>query len=139
MESDRFTHHTKCGKHSNWPGTSAGAESDMLGKVKAAKFCMSHIAMDHDTSANAIVCSQFPDIDIAYCGNHTAKSFYCDLYKIKALKCKCKAQARSCKHMTETFTNRAKSALRNLMSYEEVLQHENRYKAFSEALLNFHS
>ena len=83
MESDRiawFTHRTKRGKNSNWLGTSAGAEGDMLndllGKVKAAKFCMSQIVMDHDTSANAIVCSHFPDIDIAYCGNHTAKSFY---------------------------------------------------------------
>ena len=83
MESDRiawFTHRTKRGKNSNWLGTSAGAEGDMLndllGKVKAEKFCMSQIVMDHDTSANAIVCSHFPDIDIAYCGNHTAKSFY---------------------------------------------------------------
>jgi len=58
--------------------------------------------MDYDTSANAIVCSHFPDIDIAYCGNHTAKSFYYDLCKIKALKCKCKAQAKSCKLFTTT-------------------------------------
>jgi len=94
--------------------------------------------MDHDTSANAIVCSHFPDIDIAYCENHTVKSFY-DLYKIQALKCKCKAKAIPCKRLTEAFINRAKSALRNVMSGEEVLQHENLYKVFSEALLNFHN
>jgi len=142
MESDRiawFTHRTKCGKNSNWLGTSAGAEGDMLndllGKVKAAKFYMSQIVMDHDTSANAIVRSHFPDIHI---GNHTVESFYYDLCKIKALKCKCKVQAKSCKYMTEAFINRTKSALRNLMSCGEVLQHENPYKAFSEALLNFH-
>ena len=82
MESDRiawFTQRTKRGKNSNWLRTSAGAEGDMLSellcKVKAAKFYMSQIVMDHNTSANAIVCSHFPDIDIAYCGNHTAKSF----------------------------------------------------------------
>ena len=72
--------------------------------------------MDHDTSANAIVCSHFPDIGIAYCGNHTAKSFHYDFCKIKALKCKCKVQAKPCKRMTEAFINRAKSALRNVMS-----------------------
>ena len=146
MESDRiawFTHRTKRGKNSNWLGTSAGAEGDMLndllGKVKAAKFCMSQIVMDHDTSANAIVCSHFPDIDIAYCGNHTSKSFYYDLCKIKDLKCKCKTQAKPCKRMTEAFINRANCALRNLMSCEEILQHEDPYKAFSEGLLNFHN
>ena len=59
--------------------------SDLLGKVKAAKFCMSQIVMDHDTSANAIVRSHFPDIDIAYCGNHTAKSFTMTCVKLRPL------------------------------------------------------
>ena len=144
MESDRiawFIHHTKHGKNLKWLGTLAGAEGDMLnnliGKVKAAKFCMSQIVMDHDTSANVIVCSHFPDI--TYFGNHTTKSFYYDLHKVKALRCKCKAQTKSCKRMTEAFINHAKNALRNVMSCEEIHQNEDPYKAFSETVLNFHN
>ena len=41
--------------------------------------------------------------------------------------------------MTEMLINHAKHALRNVMSCEEILQHEDPYKAFSEALLNFHN
>ena len=41
--------------------------------------------------------------------------------------------------MTEAFINCAKSALRNVMSCEEILQNEDPYKAFSEAVLNFHN
>jgi len=85
MESDKiawFTHHTKHGKNLSRLGISPGAEgdvlNDLLGKVKAAKLCIDHIVMNYKTLANAIVCSHFPDIDIAYCGNHTAKSFCYD-------------------------------------------------------------
>ena len=35
--------------------------------------------MDHDASANAIVCMHFPDIHITYCSNHSAKSFHYEL------------------------------------------------------------
>ena len=35
--------------------------------------------MNHDTSANAIVCTHFPDIHITYCNNHSAKSFHYEL------------------------------------------------------------
>jgi len=41
--------------------------------------------------------------------------------------------------MMEAFINCAKSALRNVMSFEEILQNEDPYKAFSEAVLNFHN
>ena len=48
-------------------------------------------------SANAIVCSEFPDIHIAYCGNHTAKSFHHDLSKVKGMQCNCKKENIKCK------------------------------------------
>ena len=77
IESDRiawYTHHTKHGKGSNWEGTSSGAEGDVLDeqlrKVKSEEYVINQIIMDHDTSANAIVCIHFPDIHITYCSNH---------------------------------------------------------------------
>ena len=88
VESDRiawFTHRTKRGKGSNWEGTSSGAEGDMLDellrKVKSQGYTVGQIVMDHDTSANAIVCTHFPDIHITYCSNHSAKSFHYELSK----------------------------------------------------------
>ena len=144
--SDRiawFAHRTKRGKDSNWEGTSSGAEGDMLseilGKVKDRGFTINQLVMDHDTSANAIVCSHFPDVHITYCGNHTAKSFHYELGKIKALKCKCKTQGIPCKRITESFIDRVKRALRNLMSCAEVLEDSKPLEAFSEGLLNFYS
>ena len=141
MYSDRiawFAHRTKRGKDSNWQGTSSGAEGDMLneilGKVKDKGFCINQLVMDHDTSANAIVCSHFPDVYITYCGNHTAKSFHYELSKIKSLKCKCKAQGIPCKRITEAFIDRVKRALKNLMSCEEVLEDSEPLEAFSEGL-----
>ena len=136
--SDRiawFMHRTKRGKDSNWQGTSSGAEGDMLseilGKVKDKGYSINQLVMDHDTSASAIVCSHFPDVHITYCGNHTAKSFHYELGKIKSLKCKCKAQGIPCKRITETFIDRVKRALKNLMSCAEVLEHDQPLEAFS--------
>ena len=144
--SDRiawFAHRTKRGKDSNWQGTSSGAEGDMLSeilrKVKEQDFCINQLVMDHDTSANAIVCSYFPDVHITYCGNHTAKSFHYELGKLKALKCKCKAQGIPCKRITEAFIDRVKHALKNLMSCAEVLEHSKPLEAFFEGLLNFYN
>ena len=89
VESDHiawFTHRTKCGKSSNWAGTSSGAEGDtldeLLRKVKSQGYTVGQIVMNHDTSANAIVCTHFPDIHITYCNNHSAKSFH---YKLSLL------------------------------------------------------
>ena len=113
--------------------------SEILGKVKDAGFCINQLVMDHDTSANAIVCSHFLDVHITYCGNHTAKSFHYELGKIKALKCKCKAQGLPCKRITESFIDKVKHALRNLMSCTEVLEDSKPLEAFSEGLLNFYS
>ena len=48
---------------------------ELLGKVKSNGYNLDKIVMDHDTAANAIVCSHFPDINIIYCSNHSAKSF----------------------------------------------------------------
>ena len=146
VESDRiawYTHRTKRGKGSNWEGTSSGAEGDMLDellrKVKSEEYVINQIIMDHDTSANAIVCTHFPDIHITYCSNHSAKSFHYELSKIKSLSCKCKKEGKTCKRMTEALVDRMKAALRNLMSCEEVLEDDNPLEAFSKGLLNFHS
>ena len=113
--------------------------SEILGKVKEQGFSINQLVMDHDTSANAIVCSHFPDVHITYCGNHTAKSFHYELSKIKSLKCKCKAQGIPCKRITETFIDRVKRALKNLMSCAEVLEHDEPLEAFSAGLLNFYN
>lgn len=146
VESDRiawFTHRTKRGRGSNWEGTSSGAEGDMLDellrKVKSEGYTVGQIIMDHDTSANAIVCTHFPDIHITYCSNHSAKSFHYELSKIKSLSCKCKKEGKICKRMTEALLDRIKAALRNLMSCDEVLEDSNPLEAFSKGLLNFHS
>ena len=102
-----FPHCTKRGKGSNWEGTSSGAEGDMfdklLRKVKSEGYTVGQIIMDHDTSANVIVCTHFPDIHIIYCSNHSAKSFHHELNKIKSLSCKCKKEGRKCKHMHEIY------------------------------------
>jgi len=49
-----------------------------LEDVKSVGFIIDQIIMDHDTSANGIVCGKFPDTHIIYCGNHTAKMFHSD-------------------------------------------------------------
>ena len=47
------------------------AEGDMLneilGKVKDQGYSINQLVMDHNTSANAIVCSHFPDVHISVC------------------------------------------------------------------------
>jgi len=87
-----FAHHTKKGRGANWEGTSSGAEGDMLLRiledVKCSGFIIDQIIMDHDTSANGIVCGKFPETHITCCGNHAAKTFHSDLSKIRSLKCK---------------------------------------------------
>ena len=55
----------------------------ILEDVKSDGFIVDQIVMDHDTSANVIVCSQFSDTHITYCGNRTAKTFHSDLSKIR--------------------------------------------------------
>ena len=87
-----FAHRTKHGLQANWHGTSAGAEGDMLRAiledVKAEGFNITQIIMDHDTSGGNIACDVFPEVQITYCGNHTAKTFHQDLVKIKSIPCK---------------------------------------------------
>ena len=82
-----FAHRTKRGPGANWVGTSSGIEGDMLKEiladVKSKGFTIDQIVIDYDTSANAIVCDEFYDIHITYCGNYTAKSFHRDLSKLK--------------------------------------------------------
>ena len=55
---------------------------ELLGKVKSNGYNLDKIVMDHDTAANAIVCSHFLDINITYCSNHSAKSFHYELNKL---------------------------------------------------------
>ena len=52
---------------------------ELLRKVKSQGYTVGQIVMNHDTSANAIVCTHFPDIHITYCNNHSAKSFRYEL------------------------------------------------------------
>ena len=47
----------------------------ILDDVKAKGFTIKQIIMDHDTSGANIACTSFPEVHIAYCGNHTAKFF----------------------------------------------------------------
>ena len=104
-----------------------------------ALYVVDQIVMDHDTSANAIVCSQFPDTHITYCGNHTAKTFHSDLSKIRSLKCKCKQNGLQSKRMSKIFVDRAKHSLKCLMSCSEVLDNDNPLTAFSESIMNFYN
>ena len=112
---------------------------ELLRKIKSQGYTVGQIVMDHDTSANAIVCTHFPDIHITYCSNHSAKTFHYELSKIKSLSCKCKKEGKACKRITEALVDRMKAALRNLISCEEVLEDSNPLEAFSKGLLNFHS
>ena len=87
-----FTHRTKRGPGPNWQGTSGGAEGDMLQEIlestKGKGFNIKQLIMDHDTSGGNIAVDSFPEVQISYCGNHSAKSFHNDLTKLKAVKCK---------------------------------------------------
>ena len=58
---------------------------ELLDKVKSNGYNLDQIVMDHDTAANAIMCSHFPDINITHCSNHSAKSFHYELNVIKSL------------------------------------------------------
>ena len=62
----------------------------ILEDVKANGFQVQQLIMNHDTSGGNIACSVFPELEvrITYCGNHSAKSFHCDLMKIKSIRCK---------------------------------------------------
>ena len=84
-----FTHRTK---QSNWVGTSSGAEGDMLctmlDDVKDSGLQITQLVMDHDTSSSNIACTVFPEIQITYCVNHSAKTFHRDLINLKAIPCK---------------------------------------------------
>ena len=68
-----FSHRTKQGTGANWEGTSSGTEGDMLKKilddVKAKRFTIKQIIMDHDTSGANIACTSLPEVPITYCGN----------------------------------------------------------------------
>ena len=41
--------------------------NEILGKVKDQGYSINQLVMDHNTSANAIVCSHFPDVHISVC------------------------------------------------------------------------
>ena len=87
-----FMHQTKQGPSAYWQGTSGGAEGDMLREilesVKGKGFNIKQLIMDHDTSGSNIAVDSFPEVQVSYCGNHSAKSFHNDLTKLKAVKCK---------------------------------------------------
>ena len=60
----------------------------ILEDVKAEGFKVAQIVMDHDTPGGNIACDIFPKVRITYCGNHTARTLYPDLTKIKSIPCK---------------------------------------------------
>lgn len=86
-----FEHRTKRGDGHNWEGTSNGAESDMLDsilrKVANVDFVLSEIITDKDSSVNEIYTRHFPEGTITHCSNHSAKTMFKDLQKIKSIKC----------------------------------------------------
>ena len=86
-----FEHRTKRGPGHNWEGTSNGAESDMLDsimqKVSDAGFTLSEIVTDKDSSVNAIFTRHFPEGTITHCSNHSAKTLFKDLQKMRSIKC----------------------------------------------------
>ena len=61
---------------------------EILKDVKAEGLDITQIIMDHDTSGGNIACNVFSEIQIIYCGNHTAKIFDQELVKIKSIPCK---------------------------------------------------
>jgi len=65
-----FAHRTKRGTGANWEGTSSGAEGDMLREilddVKAKRFNIKQIIMDHDTSGANIACTSLSEVCIIY-------------------------------------------------------------------------
>ena len=64
----------------------AAAEGDMhwaiLKDVNREGFNSTQIIMDHVTSGGNIACDIFPEAQITYYGNHTAKTYHQDLVKI---------------------------------------------------------
>ena len=50
--------------------------------VKAKGFTIRQLVMDHDMSGYNITCEVFPEIQITYCGNHSAKTFQKDLMNL---------------------------------------------------------
>ena len=79
---------------------------ELLSNVKSNGYNLDQIVMNHDTASNTIVCSHFPDIHITYCSNHSAKSFYYELNKIKSLSYKCKKEGKKCKRTNKAHIDR---------------------------------
>ena len=61
---------------------------DIIYDVKAKRFTINQIIMDHDTSGANITCTSFSEVHTTYCGNHTVNAFHSDLTKLKSVKCK---------------------------------------------------
>ena len=54
----------------------------ILEDVNRDGFNNTQIIMDHGTSGGNIACDVFPEVQITYYGNHTAKTYHQDLVKI---------------------------------------------------------
>ena len=61
---------------------------EILESATGKGFNIKQLIMDHDTSGGNIAVDSFPEVQISFCGNHSAKSFHNDLTKLKAVKCK---------------------------------------------------
>jgi len=51
-------------------------------------FQVEHLIMDNDTSGSNALHMVFPEFQITYCGNHSAKTFHKELVNLKAIPCK---------------------------------------------------
>ena len=61
--------------------------NSILEKVVKEEFNLSEIVTDKDSTMNSIYTTHFPEGVITYCSNHSAKTLYKDLSRIKQLKC----------------------------------------------------
>lgn len=107
--------------------------------MKQSGFNVAELVTDKDSSVNGIYCRHFPEGTITYCSNHSAKTLHKDLQGVKQNKCECRKLGLSrCKRMNEAFITSCKTALRNLISSEAVLESEDPHASFSDGLMNFY-
>ena len=95
-----YAHRTKRGEGANWEGTSGGAEGNMLDEILTdlidkEKMTIRKAIIDKDAACQEVLLSRSPEIDIVYCGNHTAKTFHTDLERVKKTPCQVSCRMRT--------------------------------------------
>ena len=79
-----YAHRTKRGQDVNREGTSDGARYEGMTIKKAI--------IDKDAFCHEIILTRSPEIEIVFCGNHTAKTFHTDLERVKKTPCQVSVQ-----------------------------------------------